>query len=106
MPPTEIHIDSVHVDLRGVNPALAQDALAALGPAIDAALHTELYGRAARSVDVGNVAMPVLSISPNTDAATLRGAVAAHVARAIASQMGAPRPIIPQPTGSKATASV
>lgn len=105
MPATEIHIDSVHVDLRGLSPALAQNALASLGPAIDAALATQLSGRATRSVDVGNVATPVLSIPPNTDAATLRGAVAAHVARAIASQMGAPRPMIPQPTGSNSTAS-
>ena len=88
MPTTEVHIDSIQLELRGVSPAAAQAALASLGPALHDAVATRLAGRnATMPTHADIVTAPSLRVPTGADATSLRNTLAQHLATTIAGQL-------------------
>lgn len=88
MPASVIHIDHLELDLRGVPPAVAQEALASLGPTLREALAVRLAGRTgAADTRVPRVSLPTVRISATANAATLCQALAGQLATTIANQL-------------------
>jgi hypothetical protein len=76
-----IHIENLRLDLRGVPPDVAREALAALGPALTQAMSAPI---------AESSALPAIRLPAGADAATLRASIAGHVASAIALQINPP----------------
>lgn len=90
MPAPEIHLDRIQLTLRGVSPAVAQGALASLGPALEAAVAARL---AAPSAVASPDASANVRLAANATPAVLRDAIAANLATTIAGRIGrAPSP--------------
>ena len=91
MPPPEIHIDRLQLELRGISPAVAQSALASFGPAVHEALTTHLSGRSPGSrTNIEQLTLPALCVPASADAATLRNALATRLATTIADRISTP----------------
>lgn len=77
-----IVIESLHLDLRGIDPATAQAAARLLGPALSRALQQrDLTTRSVDRLDAGRIDSPA---SPQP------AELAAHIARQIAKQTSTP----------------
>ena len=76
----EIHIENIQLDLRGVPPDVAREALASLGPALERAM-------AARNASVGDLVVTApIRLATGADASTLRDALAQRVAATISNR--------------------
>jgi hypothetical protein len=73
-----IHIERLHLDLRGISPAVAQSALASLAPALEQALAARASGA------VLPAPSPTLHLPADPTATTLRQALAHHLAATLA----------------------
>ncbi|MEO6408202.1 MAG: hypothetical protein ABIO45_05550 [Burkholderiaceae bacterium] len=79
--PRRLHIDRLVLDLRGIDPAIAQAAARALGPALAEAMATQEIGAHAplQHLDAGRL---------RSMAAPSAGALATQMAQRIAGQLG------------------
>lgn len=86
---SQITIDSLHLDLRGVPPESARAAAASLGPAIQQAIAAQLLGRhpsgLARLERVTAPAVRLTSTTPGAVSSTIATAVASAVAHQLPS---------------------
>lgn len=88
-----IHIDRLHLDLRGVAPDVASAAISTLGPALQQAIAARLAGgTSGTAARIDRVATPPVRIPAGADAATLCRAVAGQVGNAVAAQVVTPQP--------------
>jgi hypothetical protein len=83
-----IHINSIELDLHGVLPAMAHDALASLGPALELALAAQTaQSGASTHAHVERGIAPPIRLALGADSSALRDALAQSLACAIASHL-------------------
>lgn len=88
---SQIQINQIQLDLRGVPSGVAQTALATLGPALHQAIAEQTAGRtAASSVQIERVSAAPLRVAQTIDATGLRDTLARHLASTIAGQLNPP----------------
>jgi hypothetical protein len=76
----EIQIENIYLDLRGVAPGVAREALASLGPALGRAM-------AARNASAGDFAATApIRLAAGADASTLRDALAQRLVATISNR--------------------
>jgi hypothetical protein len=89
----EIHIDSIQLNLRGISPDVANEALSSLGPTLHAALTLQLAGRTAGAgTRIGQLDAPALHVPAGVNATMLREVLAGQLAATIANQISTPSP--------------
>ena len=84
-----VHLDRLDLTVRGVSPSTVRTALASLGPELAGAINARLNTASATPVPQASIDAGTVRVSSGHDAAELRTALAAHIARAA---LPSPRP--------------